>query len=351
MDNVNSSRSDALPPPPPAAICTALGVGSIQIDWLAGDGSDRCYYRLRSPEIMGSHVLMQLSEADAEDLRQDGYDWAKIADLLGKRGIFIPKIITKIPEHAALIIEDYGNDMLEGLVLNYLAKDQHKEIISLYKESFEIIATFLAITPDYEQPWCQRSFDAERFTWELEFFRKKYLEQCAQIALDPSQLTAFKNDSAAISQTIAANSKYFVHRDLHSRNLLHLKQRLAVIDFQDARLGPAAYDLVSLCFDSYVPFTAGVRSELLSIGTDIIAKARGEGIRKDIETLWKPTLLQRQLKAIGSFGYLTVDKGRGNYLKNVDPALKTLEEQDLYDKRWPFISGDLIKILRESQNN
>ncbi len=351
MDDVTDKRSDALAAPPPHAICSALGVDTIQIDWLAGDGSDRCYYRLRSPEIIGSHVLMQLSEQDAEDLRKDGYDWIKVADLLGKRGIFIPKVITTIPEHAALIIEDYGNDMLEKLVKGCLENDQHKPVIALYSECFEILAKFLAIRPREEHSWCRRSFDTERFVWELDFFWSKYAEQCAKITLTPAERARFKSEAHALSEELSANSKYFVHRDFHSRNILHLKQRLAIIDFQDARLGPAAYDLVSLCFDSYVPFNSKVRTELLEVGLDIIGNDRGSEVRDDIERLWKPTLLQRQLKAIGSFGFLTVDKNRGNYLKNVEPALKTLEEQDLFDERWPFLSGRLLELLRSAVNN
>jgi hypothetical protein len=345
---VDDKRSDALPSPPPPAIAKALGVDNISVDWLAGDGSDRCYYRLRSPEIIGSHVLMQLSETDAESLRKDGYEWVQIADLLGKRGIFIPKVITTMPDHAALIIEDYGNEMLEGLVQTCIKEDAHQTIIRRYTECFEILSKFLAIKPNDDHPWCRRRFDAERFEWELQFFWQKYADQCAHIKISERQREHFDQDIRKLSEVISANSKYFVHRDFHSRNVLYLKQRLAVIDFQDARLGPAAYDLVSLCFDSYVPFSPRVRNELLSVGIDMIGNERGEEVREDLESLWKPVLLQRQLKAIGSFGYLTVDKGRGNYLKYVEPALKTLESQELLDSRWPFLSGELVGLLRES---
>ena len=56
-------------------------------------------------------------------------------------------------------------------------------------------------------------------------------------------------------------------------------------------------------------------------------------------------LLQRQIKAIGSFGYLTIDKLKGDYLKNVSPAVQTLVEANLVDNRWPFLSGTLVEIL------
>ena len=42
------------------------------------------------------------------------------------------------------------------------------------------------------------------------------------------------------------------HRDYHSRNLMLHERQLYIIDFQDARMGPDTYDLVSLLRDSYV---------------------------------------------------------------------------------------------------
>ena len=61
-------------------------------------------------------------------------------------------------------------------------------------------------------------------------------------------------------------------------------------------------------------------------------------------------LLQRQLKAIGSFGFLTLDKQRGDYLKYVPSALATIEDQAVLDSRWPFISGPLLQRLRAHLN-
>src|SRR5690606_9990932 len=157
---------------------------------------------------------------------------------------------------------------------------------------------------------------------------------------------AFDADAKRLAAELAANSLYFVHRDFHSRNVMVQNGHLAVIDFQDARLGPAAYDLVSLCFDSYVPFGAGLRREMLDAGLTLLRESGLTQAADDAERLWRPVLLQRQLKAVGSFGFLTLDKQRGDYLKYVGPALKTLLEQDLADARWPFISGDLLVRMR-----
>jgi aminoglycoside/choline kinase family phosphotransferase len=341
-----AKRSNALPPPSPKDISRVLGVETLTVEWLAGDGSDRCYYRLFSPEREGSMVLMQLSGADAQALKDGGYDWVKIARLLSASGIFVPKVIAAMPDHAALVIEDYGDVMLEGKVFELADKGDSQGIRALYKQASAVVAKFLAIPKDPQASWCKRGFDAERYLWELNFFVQKYVEPVAKITFTPAERQQFAAEAKSLAKTLAADMKWFVHRDFHSRNLMLRGDKLATIDFQDARLGPASYDLVSLCFDSYVPFGAETRREILADGLATIEATVGQDAGKAARALWKPMLLQRQLKAIGSFGFLTIDKQRGDYLKYVDPALKTLEDVELDDARWPLLTGELLKRLR-----
>ena len=340
-------RSDALPPPPPHAICEALQIKEITIEWLAGDGSDRCYYRLMSPSLDHSLVLMQLSDHDAKALRENGYEWIQIGDILGANGIFVPKTVVTMPEYAAIIIEDYGDLMMESVAKTSLADGLLQDALSLYKDSFDILVNFLKIQGNAEAPWCRRRFDSERFQWELNFFRKEFLEPVAGIQLSANELATFQEETITLSDFLAQYSNYFVHRDFHSRNIMVEGKKLAVIDFQDARYGPAAYDLVSLCYDSYVPFNNESRLHLLEEGIKSIEEY-DPNLGKEIRTHWKPTLLQRQIKAIGSFGYLSIKKNRGDYLKYVRPALQTLMESSVFDARWPFLSSELLKRIDRS---
>jgi aminoglycoside/choline kinase family phosphotransferase len=343
-------RSDALPPPSPASVAAALRVESLTIEWLAGDGSDRCYYRIFSPELKHSLVLMQLSGSDAQALKDDGYDWVKIARVLDAKGIFVPRVVAALPDHAALVIEDYGDVMLEGHVFGLAEREDWESVRRVYRECAGICARFLAIPSDPQAGWCRRSFDAERFVWELNFFLQKYAGPVAGIDLTESERATFADEAQALAEELASGSHYFVHRDFHSRNTMVQDDKLAIIDFQDARLGPVSYDLVSLVFDSYVPFTGKTRTQIFQDALDVYTQRLGAAIRSEVEEQWRPMLLQRQLKAIGSFGFLTLDKQRGDYLKYVSPALRTLEEQGVVDARWPFLSSELIKRMRAHLN-
>ncbi|MCX6117929.1 MAG: phosphotransferase, partial [Proteobacteria bacterium] len=185
-------------------------------------------------------------------------------------------------------------------------------------------------------------------TWELNFFVTKYMEGVCKRPLKGEEKIKFSNDVRSLSKFLSSGSRYFVHRDFHSRNVMVADSKIAVIDFQDARLGPVSYDLVSLCFDSYVPFSKDQRRSLIDRGIEAFEGKFGVQIADECKSQWRPMLLQRQLKAIGSFGYLTVDKHKGDYLKNVAPALETLDPNLVFDSRWPFLSGKLLEILEET---
>jgi N-acetylmuramate 1-kinase len=337
-----------LSPPPPAAVAKALGVEHLTIDWLAGDGSDRCYFRIKSPSLEKSYVLMQLSGTDAENLQKGRYDWVEISDILRGHRIAAPTCISALADHAAIIIDDYGDTMLESVVMDFANKSNINGSLGLFRAALKTIGQFLVIEPSPGTVWTSRAFDKERFEWELRFFVTKYLGPVAHYSLSASEEADFSSDIEAISTFLGARSRYFVHRDFHSRNIMIHKNDVAVIDFQDARLGPPSYDLVSLVFDSYVPLAPSTRLELLENGFAIIASFAGEAAAARAREEWRPMLLQRQLKAIGSFGYLTVDKHKGDYIKNVAPALQTLFDAGVQDVRWPFLSGKLLHILAKT---
>ncbi|MEY4632300.1 MAG: hypothetical protein RIQ81_2420 [Pseudomonadota bacterium] len=346
----NPVPSGALPPPTPEEIKSALAIKTVTIEWLAGDGSDRSYYRIRSPELQKPVVLMQLSGNDARALQAGRYDWLEVASILTVHGIRVPRLVKSMPDQAALVIEDYGNIMLETRAHEMLSQGEQARVEDLYREAGDVLVKFLEIKVPAnireERPvWTQRAFDLDRFEWELNFFCKKFLEPVARIKLSEDQSALMQQEIAQISRTLATLPQHFVHRDFHSRNIMVDDARLAVIDFQDARLGPAAYDAVSLFFDSYVPFPAESRRRMFAGFLDLVGSRLGPGLRLEIEQQWRAVLLQRQLKAIGSFGYLTIDKNKGNYLRYVKPALATLKSAGVSDPRWPFLSGELIEMI------
>ena len=105
------------------------------------------------------------------------------------------------------------------------------------------------------------------------------------------------------------------HRDYHSRNLMLHQGRLYMIDFQDARLGPDTYDLVSLLRDSYVDLTEVALNELIAYYLALTGARRRGRVPRRFDLM----ALQRNLKALGTFGYQTLARQQHG-LHPVHPA-------------------------------
>lgn len=341
--SANRPARDVLAPPPAEALCKLLDWHEIKISWLAGDGSARCYYRITNPRRNKSMVLMQLPENDAKELKNGTYDWIAISEIFRNESIFAPSPIFAMADYNALIIEDYGNVMLETEIHELLEAKNFDQISLLYKQCIEIIAKLLAIPRNQNSVWCKRRFDADRFDWELNFFENKYIKNLPNFTLTDSEQKLFKAEAASLSSCLASFPQYFVHRDFHSRNIMIKDGSLALIDFQDARLGPATYDLVSLICDPYVNIPIAQRVHLLEEGCRAIGNIVSTG-ENEISSQLQACIIQRQLKAIGSYGYLTHDLGR-DYSHYVIPALKIMLHPNFKSERWPFLSSILPQKL------
>jgi N-acetylmuramate 1-kinase len=103
------------------------------------------------------------------------------------------------------------------------------------------------------------------------------------------------------------------HRDYHSRNLMLHGGSLYIIDFQDARMGPDTYDLVSLLRDSYVDLTPQQVDELIAFFLALKGRSDEVEFRRRFDLM----ALQRNLKALGTFGYMTTSRNNTVYIQYI----------------------------------
>src|SRR5204863_8597652 len=122
------------------------------------------------------------------------------------------------------------------------------------------------------------------------------------VMLGAEQRQALREEFADIVRELASEPPVLCHRDYHSRNLMLHESQLYIIDFQDARMGPDTYDLVSLLRDSYVDLPEQTVDELMAYFLAL------KGVRETEDTFrqrFHLMALQRNLKALGTFGYQT----------------------------------------------
>jgi hypothetical protein len=118
-----------------------------------------------------------------------------------------------------------------------------------------------------------------------------------------------------------------------------------MIDFQDARMGPDTYDLVSLLRDSYVDLTDRELDELIAYFLALKGNPDGARFRERFDLM----ALQRNLKALGTFGYQTVTRRNPVYIQYVPRTLHyTRANLEKYPRfaRLRTILGEQIEELR-----
>lgn len=302
---------------PKADIGTPTG---FQLDVLAGDGSQRTFFRVQVTPTQKNH---NREGASFILLSDPGWylskDYAPHQVYLAGAGIPVPRFFFEDAKEGFLVMEDLGDELLQ---LRLQKEPQKKD------DWLEQAVTLLAelhhrtFPVPNELPVASRSFDQTKYSEELNFTAEHLVHKWLGM---PAIGDAEKADIAAFSGTIA-NLKplVFSHRDYHCRNLLVHQDRLYMIDFQDARLGSPHYDLASLIYDAYVPITPAFRQKLIGIyKTTVTPTPLGAAIDwVNFDADLKRVAFQRVIKAAGSFASFVTRFGKTTHLPYLVPALE-----------------------------
>jgi aminoglycoside/choline kinase family phosphotransferase len=180
-----------------------------------------------------------------------------------------------------------------------------------------------ATTP--ADPGClafHRSFDVPLLMWEFDHFLEYGIMARRGNPLPEEDATAIRREFEGIAELLAGQPRVFTHRDYHSRNLMVDGLRLGVIDFQDALMGPATYDLASLLRDAYIRLDEALVDDLVGYYLDQLAERRFVWTnRAAFRRLFDLTSIQRNLKAAGRFVYIDRVKGNSKFLADIPRVL------------------------------
>ena len=288
------------------------GLTGARVVPLTGDASDRRYFRVHIPDG-GSQVLAV--HPGAIEFRS--MTFVRVAELLSLLPVPIPAILSYSDELGIISLEDLGDVTLQAH-LGAATPTEHK---ALYRQAIALIEALQRrgaemASPEY--PPYGISFDVAKLMWELDFFSKNFLEGYRGIALTAAARDALAGEFASIVEELAAEPRVLCHRDYHSRNLMLHEGNLYIIDFQDARMGPDTYDLVSLLRDSYVDLTENEVDDLIAF---FLALRRGAGAPEEFRRRFDLMAVQRNLKALGTFGFQTISRGNPVYIQYIPRTL------------------------------
>ena len=289
---------------------------------LAGDASTRHYFRISFPNVLTytTAVLMLFDRP----FHLGEFDYYQVGELLRKINLPVAAIYEVFESDGAMLIEDLGDMSLQQMVT--LLEDERDAILEIYRRAVDSLVLLQARAGAYSHGVraFERAFDEEKLGWELRFMMKHFASGLLGFKVKGAALATLKKFFTDLCARISELPRVLCHRDYHSRNLMVRRDQLFIIDFQDARMGPFVYDLVSLLRDSYVELPAGLRTSLLEYYVDKHPDF-GPVDQEMLMSQFNLVALQRHLKHLGTFGY-QVGLGRRQYLRFVPLTLSYLEQ-------------------------
>ncbi|MDZ7827300.1 MAG: phosphotransferase [Gammaproteobacteria bacterium] len=277
---------------------------------LTADASFRRFERVRTDA--GSRVLM-----DAPPDTEKNPEFITLAGWLERHDLPAARVLEGDPDRGFLLVTDLGDRTLARALedSDRIGRDV------LYRRALDLLVRLQRAALDDPPP--VPDYDAERLALENSLFGEWYLKGLLGLA-PPAVLSGVLED---LTRAHLEAPRTLVHLDWHSRNLMVAGDgSLAIVDFQDARRGPAPYDVVSLLRDCYQRHSA---EDLASWYGHYLTRAARAGIPgTDDPSAFRRSFdlvgIQRHLKAIGIFARLHLRDGRDHALADIPRVLAHL---------------------------
>ncbi|HSE33995.1 MAG TPA: phosphotransferase [Pyrinomonadaceae bacterium] len=310
------------------------GIKNREVIALTPDASTRKYFRV------GWKKGTAVAAVYPEPFDPEFHPYLDITNLFLKCDIPVPEIYAVDGPGGVIIQEDLGDKQLFQVF-----EDEPEEQCEEYKEqAISLIARIQKTTEtarEMNSIASRLAFDEAKLGWELDFFFEHYFGSLRKETFSHAESAELKAELNDIAAELAAVPRVLCHRDYHGANLmLDSKNRLRIVDHQDARMGPASYDLVSFLLDRQPnpPSLAELRDfrlffleERRKIGLDILDP-------DEFAREFRLMAIQRGLKATGTFSYQTAVAGRGAFYESyIRPTLQIVLQSAMWLDRFPAL--------------
>jgi aminoglycoside/choline kinase family phosphotransferase len=289
-----------------------------EIELLTPDASTREYFRI------GWQGDTAIACVYGEPFAAAEHSYLDVTKLFLESDLPVAEIYEFDENLGVIVQEDFGDRILRDVLLK--ADDETRE--NYLNDAIRLIAKIQAATPkafELNSIASKLKFDEEKLGWELDFFKTHYFESLKKQQLPAEEARLLTEEFAEIVRELETRATVLCHRDFHAANLmLDRENHLRIIDHQDARLGSAAYDLVSLLLDRVT--TAPTPDWLAGKRRFFLAEREKLGLEKLNEDVFADEFrlqtIQRCLKAIGTFSYQSTFRGKTYFLPFIKPMFE-----------------------------
>ncbi len=253
---------------------------------------------------------------------------------LDSAGVDVPAVLDVDPGKGFILLEDLGDVTLLRRLQDVESRDLERHLYE--KVIDELIRMQIEASPARKKADIDAyklRFDHEKLMWEINFTLEHFYKTHLKREIKDSDLRIMREGFSEICTILANEPTVLTHRDFHSRNVMWVQaadgnadhERLVMIDFQDARMGPAQYDLASLLKDSYYQLEEAQIQRLIDYYVVRWEAVSGQRLnRVQFQYIFDLMSVQRNFKAIGSFASFLNRRGNPTYLKYIGNTFENI---------------------------
>ena len=292
---------------------------------LSGDASHRKFYR----DKKNNSIIVYAKKEKRKNL----LIYAAINKLLNNNKILTPRLISEKYKKNYIIIEDLGD---------YTGLKKFKNFkINNYIKLFEILKKLKLVRKRTINTFLKKNYTIKNYSnnellREAKLFSDWYMPKIIKKKISLSKKLYIKIIKKLIL-SLKLKKKVFVHRDFHISNIMIKKNKIYLIDSQDAVFGNEAYDLASLIDDVRIKIKLKNREKIYEKFISKQKKINPDKLRNDFEIL----SVLRNLKIIGIFTRLSKRDKKHKYLKLIPYAWKMIDERRKHNARFEELNNFL----------
>jgi aminoglycoside/choline kinase family phosphotransferase len=287
---------------------------------IAGDGSNRSYYRLIGEDL---RTAVGAVGPDQEENRA----FISFTRSFYEAGLPVPELYGVDEPVGVWLEEDLGDTTLFNAMVEARKQEPGaafpSAMMPLYKRVVEVLPRFQVLggqVIDYDLAYPRSAFDLQSILWDLNYFKYHFLK----LAHVPFNEQRLEDDFMRLAQfLLQADTRHFLYRDFQSRNIMMVDDEPHFIDYQGGRRGAPQYDIASLLYDAKAALPDEVRDELLFHYLDALSEFIAFD-RDEFVQLYRGYVLVRIMQAMGAYGYRGFFERKARFLQSVPYAARNL---------------------------
>jgi aminoglycoside/choline kinase family phosphotransferase len=307
---------------------------------IAGDGSNRSYYRLIGEDL---RTAVGAVGPDHEENRA----FISYTRSFHGAGLPVPELYGVDEPVGVWLEEDLGDTTLFNAVVEARKGEPNvgfpESVLPLYRRVVEVLPRFQVDggrVVDYSVAYPRDAFDLQSILWDLNYFKYHFLK----LAHVPFNEQRLENDFDRLAGfLLRADTRHFLYRDFQSRNIMMVDDAPHFIDYQGGRRGAPQYDIASLLYDAKAAIPPDIRDHLLDHYLDALGQHLAFDRDEFIE-LYRGYVLVRIMQAMGAYGYRGFFERKPRFLQSVPYAARNLRR--LLDDGLPVDVPELEAVFR-----